>query len=165
MNAHSILVLLGFVGVCFLAASSGAFFRPGAWYERLEKPWWRPPRWLFAPAWTVLYLTIAAAGWLVWRPAGFAVAAGPLAVYAVSLVFNASWSGLFFGLRRPDLAFADIILLWLSIVATIFVFAPVEPRAAWLLAPYLGWVTFAGALNFAIWRMNGPRTGLRARPL
>jgi tryptophan-rich sensory protein len=154
MEPHAIPVLFGFVGVCFTAALSGALFRPGEWYEHLAKPSWRPPNWLFAPAWTLLYLTIAVAGWLVWRKSGFAGAAMPLGVYLVSLLFNAAWSGLFFGLRRPDLAFLDVALLWLSIAATIAVFAPIAPAASWLLVPYLGWVTFAAALNLAVWRMN-----------
>ncbi len=152
MDTHSAIALLGFVGICLAAAMSGAIFRPGEWYERLAKPWWRPPRWLFAPAWALLYLTIAISGWLLWRRAGFIEPA--FAIYGVSLCFNAAWSGFFFGLRRPDLAFADIILLWLSIAATMLVFHPLEPQAAWLLLPYLCWVSFAAMLNFTIWRMN-----------
>lgn len=154
MDIPSIAGLLGFIGICFLAAMSGALFRPGEWYERLAKPWWRPPRWLFAPAWSIFYLTIAISGWLVWRQAGFAGAATAFVVYFVSLAINAAWSAFFFGLRRPDLGMADVVLLWLSIAATIFVFRPIDRNAALLLLPYLGWVTFAGALNFAIWRMN-----------
>jgi tryptophan-rich sensory protein len=152
MDMQSAIALLGFVGICFLAAMSGAIFRAGEWYERLAKPWWRPPRWLFAPAWAVLYLTIAVSGWLVWREVGFAAQA--FAVYGVSLGFNAAWSGFFFGLRRPDLAFADIVLLWLSIAATILVFYPLEHNSALLLLPYLCWVSFAAMLNLTIWRMN-----------
>ena len=154
MNIASILVLLGFVGACALAASTGAIFPPGEWYEHLAKPSWRPPKWLFAPAWTVLYLTIAVSGWHVWREFGFAAAALPLAVYGVQLVLNAVWTPIFFGLHRPDLAFFEIVLLWLSIIATISLFYPLNPSAAWLLVPYLAWVTFAAALNFAIWRLN-----------
>jgi tryptophan-rich sensory protein len=97
---------------------TGAFFRPGEWYERLKKPSWRPPNRLFAPVWTVLYVMIAVSGWLVWREFGFAGAVLPLAVYALQLVLNAAWTPLFFGLHRPDLAFVDIVLVWLSIVAT-----------------------------------------------
>lgn len=104
--------------------------------------------------WTVLYLTIALAGWLVWRQAGFAGAGLALAAYALQLVFNAAWTPLFFGLRRPDLGLVDIVLLWLSIVATIALFAPISVVAALLLVPYLAWVAFAGALNFALWRLN-----------
>jgi benzodiazapine receptor len=154
MNIASILVLLGFVGACVLAASTGVAFPPGAWYEHLIKPSWRPPNRLFAPAWTILYLTIAVSGWLVWRDFGFAAATLPLAVYGVQLVLNAVWTPIFFGLHRPDLAFFEIVLLWLSIIATISLFYPLNPSAAWLLVPYLAWVTFAAALNFAIWRLN-----------
>ena len=154
MSASSLLVLLGFIAACFLAALTGAAFRPGEWYERLAKPAWRPPNRLFAPVWTVLYLTIAVSGWLVWREAGFAGAALPLAVYGLQLVLNAAWTPLFFGLHRPDLGFLDIALVWLSIVATIALFYPLHAWAALLLLPYLAWVMFAAALNFAIWRLN-----------
>jgi benzodiazapine receptor len=154
MDISSIAVLIGFVGACFLAATTGAVFRPGDWYERLAKPSWRPPNWLFPPAWAVLYLTIAVSGWLVWRTSGFAGAALPLAIYLVQLVLNAAWSPIFFGLRRPDLGFFEIVMLWLSIVATIAAFHPVNAAAAWLLLPYLAWVTFAAALNFTVWRLN-----------
>jgi translocator protein len=109
---------------------------------------------LFPPTWTVLYLTIAVSGWLVWRTSGFAAAALPLAIYLLQLVLNAAWSPIFFGMRRPDLSFVEIVILWCSIVATIATFQPLSAVAAWLLLPYLAWVTFAAALNFTIWRMN-----------
>ncbi len=141
-----------FVAVCLLAASSGGIFRAGPWYDALAKPWWRPPKWLFAPAWSILYFTIAVSGWMVWRQAG--LVASLFGIYFVSLCINAAWSAFFFGLRRMDLAFVDVLLLWLSIVMTIVVFYPVEKRAAFLLLPYLAWVSFASALNFTIWRMN-----------
>jgi benzodiazapine receptor len=156
MNIGSVLVLLGFVGVCGFAASTGAVFPPGEWYAHLVKPVWRPPNWLFAPAWTILYLTIAVSGWLVWWDYGFAAAALPLAVYATQLVLNAAWTPIFFGLHRPDLAFFEIVLLWLSILATMVLFYPLNAGAAGLLVPYLAWVTFAAALNLAIWRLNSP---------
>lgn len=154
MDGYSWLPLLGFITVCFLTAMTGAFFRPGEWYERLKKPSWRPPNWLFAPVWTVLYVMIAVSGWLVWREVGFAGAALPLTVYALQLVLNAAWTPLFFGLHRPDLGFFDIVLVWLSIVATIVLFIPIHVGAGLLLVPYLAWVTFATALNFAVWRLN-----------
>ena len=114
---------MGFVGACFLAAA------------RLATPPWRPPNWLFGPAWAVLYLTIATSGWLVWRTAGLAGAALPLAIYLMQLVLNAAWTPIFFGLHRPDLAFVEIVVLWLSIVATMAAFHPVNAAAAWLLLP------------------------------
>ena len=107
MDISEMLVLMGFVVACFLAAATGAAFRPGDWYERLAKPPWRPPNWLFGPAWAILYLTIAVSGWLVWRTAGLAGAVLPLAIYLMQLVLNAAWTPIFFGLHRPDLAFVE----------------------------------------------------------
>lgn len=154
MEIASVIGLASFVAACFLVALTGAFFRPGEWYEGLNKPSWQPPNWLFAPVWTVLYVMIAVSGWLVWRKAGFAGAGLPLAVYAVQLILNAAWSPIFFGLRRPDLAFIEIILLWASVVATLALFHPIQAVATLLLAPYLAWVSFAAVLNFVVWRLN-----------
>jgi tryptophan-rich sensory protein len=154
MDASSLLALLAFIAPCFLAALTGAFFRPGEWYERLKKPSWRPPNRIFAPVWSVLYLMIAVSGWLVWRERGFTGAALALTVYGVQLALNAAWTPLFFGLHRPGLGLVDIVLLWMSIVATIVLFWPIHLAAALLLVPYLAWVTFAAALNFALWRLN-----------
>ena len=91
----------------------------------------------------------------MWREFGFGAAALPFAIYFVQLILNAAWTPIFFGLHRPDLAFFEIVLLWLSILATIALFHPLNAGAAWLLVPYLAWVTFAAALNLAIWRLNG----------
>ena len=154
MDAISITVFLGFIVACLITGGVGRAFRPGDWYEQLIKPSWRPPNWLFPPTWAVLYLTIAISGWLVWRTAGFAGAVVPLTIYLVQLVLNAAWSPIFFGMRRPDLALMESVLLWFSIVATIASFYPLNAMAALLLFPYLAWVTFAGALNFAIWQLN-----------
>jgi tryptophan-rich sensory protein len=164
MDANSLFALPAFGVACFLAAATGAVFRPGAWYKRLAKPSWLPPDWLFAPVWTVLYLSIAVSGWLVWREG--ALNGVPLAAYTVQLALNAAWTPLFFGLRRPDLALAEIVLLWLSVAAIIALFQPLHAGAAWLLVPYLGWVTFAAALNLAIWRRNrlAPKGGRAADP-
>ena len=97
---------------------------------------------------------IALSGWLVWSEAGIAGAALPLAVYTLQLLLNAAWTPIFFGLHRPGLALLEILILWLAIVATIVLFHPVSPVAAWLLVPYLAWVSFASALNFSIWLRN-----------
>ena len=117
---------------CFLAALTGAYFRPGEWYRTLRKPPWTPPDWIFPIAWSILYLAIAVSGWLVWRSAGFAGAGLALGVYALHLAFNALWSALFFGARRIDLAFADVVAMWLSLAATIVLFAPISVFATWL---------------------------------
>ena len=147
--------LASFVTVAGIAASSGIGFRPGRWYETLRKPGWTPPRWVFPAVWTPLYIMMAVSGWLVWRRAGFVPV--PFAFYAAQLVLNGAWSGLFFGLRRPDLALADIALLWMAIVGTILGFAEVSHVAAWLLAPYLLWGTLAAGLNLSVWRLNRDR--------
>ena len=154
MDASAIAALLGFLGLNFLAALSGAWFRPGAWYQALAKPWWRPPDRLFGPAWAVLYTLNAVAGWMVWRREGVGLA---ILVYLLSLGLNAGWSAIFFGLRRIDWALGWIVALWLSIAAVIALFAPVSTTAALFLLPYLAWVGFATVLNAAIWRRNRDR--------
>jgi tryptophan-rich sensory protein len=150
----SILGLAGFVLLVVVVASTGAMFKPGAWYEALAKPLWTPPNWLFPVAWTILYLMIAVAGWLVWREAGLAGAGPALTLYFLQLILNAAWSWLFFGLHRMDLAMIDIVALWLAVAATIAAFYAVSLLAALLLVPYLAWVSYAAALNFAIWQAN-----------
>lgn len=142
------------VVVCFAAAGIGAQFMPGEWYASLEKPSWNPPNWIFGPVWAVLYLMMAVSAWLIWRERGWQGGRIPLMIFAAQLVLNAAWSWLFFGQYRPDLALVDIVALWLAIVTTIRVFQPISRTAAWLLVPYLCWVTFATLLNLALWRLN-----------
>lgn len=158
MSTSSILALLGFLAASFVAASSGAVFRPTAWYTTIEKPRWTPPNWVFPLVWSVLYLAIAVAGWLVWRKVGLAPL--PFGAFAAQLVLNAAWSALFFGLRRPDAAFADLVLLWIAILVTLVLFAGIDGIAALLFVPYLAWVTTAGALNLSVWRRNRERLAL-----
>ena len=132
----------------------GGFFLPGEWYDRLQKPSWNPPNWIFGPVWTVLYTTMAIAAWLVWKRGGFAAQRVALTLFLLQLLFNALWSPLFFVLHHPGLAFADLLLLFLALVATVAAFWKARTLAGALLLPYLGWVIFAGALNLAIWRLN-----------
>jgi len=143
--------LVGWLVLCFGAAAVGARFRPGEWYAALRKPSWTPPSWLFAPVWTLLYAMMAVAAWLVWRQTGLSSEVG---LFVVQLALNAAWSWLFFGLHRPGLAFADIVALWVAILGTLAAFWAVRPLAGWLLVPYLAWVSFASALNAAVWRLN-----------
>ncbi|MEO0999335.1 MAG: TspO/MBR family protein [Pseudomonadota bacterium] len=149
------LALLGFGLACAGAASTGALFQPGEWYRRIAKPDWTPPDWLFPIAWTILYALIAYSGWRVSLTGDPAAAAG-LGFWAAQLVFNATWSPVFFGLRRPGPALAILVAMWGSILLTIGTFAAVDLIAAILLVPYLVWVSFAGALNWWIWRNNSP---------
>ncbi len=150
-----------FIALCTLTAMSGGIFRPGAWYETLDKPSWTPRDWVFPVVWMILYALIAVAGWLVWRAAPGGAAVLPLAIYGVQLFLNASWSAVFFGLRRPDLGMINVALLWLSILAMIVTFYPVSAFAALIMLPYLAWVSIAATLNFVIWRRN-PRGGAPA---
>jgi tryptophan-rich sensory protein len=148
MDLSSALSLAAFVGLNFATASSGAVFRPGEWYAALRKPGWTPPNWAFPVVWTTLFLMIAVSGWRVWEAQGLD-ALPALAVYALSLGLNAAWSLLFFGMRRMDWALAEVVVFWLSILAVIVVFAPIDALAAWLLAPYLAWVAIAASSTCA----------------
>ena len=151
-----VLGMAAFIVAAVVAAASGALSSLDAaeQYGTLVQPTWAPPPWLFGPVWTVLYALIALSGWLVWRRAGWSGARTALTVYAVQLVLNALWTPLFFGAGLFGVAFAEIVLLWGSIVATIVLFARHSRPAAAMLVPYLAWVSFAAALNFAIWTLN-----------
>jgi tryptophan-rich sensory protein len=150
-------VLLGFILLCFAAAGLGSLATTPAidgWYAALRKPAWTPPNWVFGPVWSLLYLGMAIAAWLVWRERTWASVEWPLFLFAIQLILNVVWSFLFFGARLPGVAFAEILLLCGAILATLVAFQRVSMPAALLLAPYLAWVTFAAFLNFSIWRMN-----------
>ncbi len=126
-------------------------------YPALVRPTWAPPAWLFAPAWTVLYLGMAVAGWLVWRERGTQSVTGPIVLFGIQLVLNALWSWLFFAWRRGGLAFAECVVFALAVLATLIVFWRVRPLAGVLFLPYLAWVTFATALTYAVWQANPDR--------
>jgi benzodiazapine receptor len=151
---RSVIALVGWLVLCFSAASLGAFFMLGEWYATLKKPSWNPPGWIFGPVWSALYTMMAVAAWLVWKRGGFAAQRRPLALFLTQLALNAVWTPLFFGLHWPGIAFAEIVMLWLAITATLATFRQVSRPAAWLLAPYLAWVSFAAFLNFTLWRLN-----------
>jgi benzodiazapine receptor len=125
------------------------------WYATLEKPAFNPPNYLFGPVWTALYILMAVAAWLVWRaePADGRRRTA-LRLYAVQLALNLAWSVIFFGLRRPDLALVEVLVLFAAILGAARAFARVDRRAGWMLVPYAAWVAFATLLNFEIWRLN-----------
>jgi tryptophan-rich sensory protein len=127
-----------------------------SWYPTLRKPTWNPPSWIFGPVWTVLYGLMGLASWLVWRKwaAQEKQVRGALLWYGLQLGLNFLWSIIFFGMRRPDLALIEIIVLWGAILITMIKFARVDRLAAWLLVPYQLWVSFATVLNAAIWWLN-----------
>ena len=140
--------------ITFGVAALGARFLPDEWYRRLNKPTWNPPNTIFAPVWTVLYLLMAAAAWLVWRRSGVSGALLPLTLFVVQLLLNAAWTWLFFGQHRIRGALMDIVVLWVVILTTLISFWSLEPLAGLLLIPYLAWVSFAMFLNWTIWQMN-----------
>lgn len=150
----SVAALVLSLALVAAVAYIGGRFAPGAWYQALEKPLWTPPGWVFGPAWTLLYLLMAVAAWLVWRAEPTAWARAGLAAYLAQLALNGLWSWIFFGLRRPGLALVDLGVLWAMILLTTVLFWKTRPLAGGLLLPYLAWVSFAGALNFEVWRLN-----------
>jgi translocator protein len=153
-RSQSLLGLGISIALGFAVAFFGAQFPPGAWYEQLAKPAFTPPNALFGPVWTAIYVMMGVAAWLVWREKGLHHAAGPLTLYASQLALNAAWSWLFFGLQRPDLALADIVVLWVAILATMVAFWRHHVVAGALFIPYLAWVSFAVLLNFSFWQLN-----------
>lgn len=126
-----------------------------SWYASLVKPWFTPPGWLFGPAWTVLYVLMGISLWLVVKDGiGSVRVRTAVTVFAAQLAANFAWSILFFGMQSVTGALVDIVILWVLIAATIVLFSKISRPAAWLLVPYICWVTFAAALNGAIWALN-----------
>jgi tryptophan-rich sensory protein len=156
-SRHEWLGLTGFLGLCSAVALLGSWFTTPVldeWYATLRKPTWTPPNWIFGPVWSALYVSMAVAAWLVWRKRQSVAVVVPLSLFMVQLALNLGWSGVFFGLQNPGAACIEIVILWAAIVATLVAFWRVRATAGWLLVPYLGWVTFAVTLNFAIWQLN-----------
>ena len=144
--------LVTWLAISFVPALIGFRFPAPEYYARLQKPSWAPPGWLFGPVWSVLYALMGIAAWLVAARGGSSRTA--LVLWSAQLGLNATWTPVFFGLRAPGLALVNIVLLWLALVGTVSAFLSRRPLAGALLIPYLAWVSFATALNFAIWRRN-----------
>lgn len=155
-HTRQILGLIGWLFLSFVAAAIGAAasIRATTFYGHLTQPSWAPPAAVFGPVWSVLYALMGIAAWLAWREGGWGRRRWMLALFVIQLAVNSLWSWLFFGWHRGALAFADIVLLWVLIVATLAAFWRVRPLAGALLTPYLCWVSFAAALNFAVWQLN-----------
>lgn len=145
--------LAGWLAASFAAAALGAVATRQApeFYAQLARPDWAPPGWLFGPVWTVLYAMMGIAAWRVWRKAGFGSA---LYLFLAQLALNALWSWLFFAWRLGAAAFAEVVVLWALIAATLAAFLRIDRLAGALLVPYLAWVSFAAALTYAVWRAN-----------
>lgn len=158
LNIWDIVKLAVSVFISLMAGIAGSFFTAPAietWYKDLNKPSFNPPAWIFAPVWTVLYLLMGVAAFLVWRE-GIQhrnVQIG-LGLFIFQLILNALWSIIFFGQQNPLAGFVEILVLWVAIAVTIYYFYKVNPTAAYLMIPYILWVTFATILNFSIWQLN-----------
>lgn len=151
--------MLGLVGwfvvtLAVYAISVRASIMAATFYGQLVQPEWAPPPWIFGPVWTTLYALMAIAAWLVWRSGGLRAHRTALTLFIVQLVLNGLWSWLFFAWNLGAIAFAEILVLWAFIAATLVGFWRVRPLAGMLLAPYLAWVSFAAALNYALWQLN-----------
>jgi len=140
-------LLIGFSGSLFTISEIEN------WYQTLQKPSWNPPNWLFGPVWTALYVLMGISLFLVWRSAASQKSTA-IILFALQLVLNFFWSFIFFKEHQPGFAFAEILVLWLMILLTIFSFGRINKVAAWLLVPYMSWVSFAAVLNFTIWQLN-----------
>lgn len=158
MNLKNWLVLTGFILLSESAGIIGSIFTAAAiedWYTGIVRPALNPPAWVFGPVWTTLYALMGIAAFLVWKKGwnhkGIKVALG---IFIFQLVLNTLWSIIFFGFHSPEGAFVEIILLWLAILTTIIAFAKVSKPAAWLLLPYILWVSFAMYLNYMIYVLN-----------
>lgn len=156
-----IVGLVGWIILSFVAAAVGgaASIKAGMLYAQLLRPDWAPHASIFGPVWTVLYALMGISAWLVWRVGGFRAAKSALTLFLMQLALNALWSWLFFGWHRGALAFVDILLLWVLIVATLIAFWQIRPLAGAMLVPYLLWVSFACALNYSVWQLNPQMLG------
>jgi len=154
------LALLLFIGSALVVGAIGAVFSPGLstahdhWYAMLAKPGWSPPNNWFGPVWTVLYVLMGLSAWLIWSERYHRGRRAALAAYSIQLLLNALWAPLFFGAQSIGAGLFVIVALWMAVVWTVREFAAVRLLAASLLARYLLWVTFASALNLAIWKLN-----------
>lgn len=138
----------GIIGSVFTASSVKG------WYTTITKPSWNPPSWVFGPVWTTLYLLMGLAAAMVWERKDMPGAHAALWAYGIQLVLNALWTIIFFGLKKPGFAFAEIVVLLAAIIVTTILFWKVSPVSGALMLPYLAWTCFASFLNFSLWRLN-----------
>lgn len=144
--------------ICQLAGAVGSIFTFSSipiWYASLQKPAFSPPNWLFGPAWLTLYTLMGVSLYLVWQKGlKNKKVKDAITIFAIQIVLNSFWSIIFFGLRLPFIAFIEIVVLWIAIVFTILKFYKISRNAAYLLVPYILWVSFAAILNYNIWILN-----------
>jgi tryptophan-rich sensory protein len=150
--------LILWLALCYFVAWTGAQVSPGIaspeWYSSFNKPDWNTPAWLFGPVWSLLYTMMGIAAWLVWKDFGFKAAKIELSVFLVQLALNGLWSQIFFNFQNVGLALIEILFLLVAIFMTTYLFYQKNSAAGWLMVPYILWVSFATALNAAIWVLN-----------
>ena len=145
--AITIPLLIGFSSSFFTVSEIGS------WYQTIEKPSWNPPNWIFGPVWTTLYVLMGISLFLVWKSSALHKRSA-IILFSLQIVLNFFWSFIFFKQHQIGLAFAEILALWSMILLNIFAFGRINKLAAWLLVPYISWVSFAAILNFTIWQLN-----------
>lgn len=154
-NGLKLLISLALPLMVGFSGSLWTMTGPGTWFEQVRKPEWNPPGWLFAPVWTTLYILMGIALFLVWKSSSsMGRKKTAMILWGIQLLLNFAWSFIFFNQHLIGLALADIIVLWFFILLTIFAFARISKPAAWLLVPYICWVSFATLLNYTIWVLN-----------
>lgn len=150
------LMLIVFLAVCLGVGGLGAIASEKSlrdWYPALRKPSGTPPRWVFGPVWTTLYILMAISAWLVWRDYRWGASAA-LLIFCAQLALNVAWSGVFFGARRPGFALVEIAILWAAVLFNAYLFYRLNVVSGYLLVPYLLWLAYAAYLNFGIWKLN-----------
>ncbi len=155
--SNIVKAIIAIVIPLMVGATSGFFTVTGveSWYQTIQKPSWNPPNWIFGPVWTTLYVMMGIALFLVWKEdTSEELKKIAIALFAVQLTLNFFWSFIFFNQQQPGWALVEIIAMWFFILLTIFAFAQVNKTAAWLLVPYISWVSFATILNYTIWQLN-----------
>ena len=155
--SRDLVGLFAFIFFCLVVSGIGGAITASSvetWYQALEKPTFNPPDWVFAPVWTLLYIIMGTAAWRVWRFRSFEATSKALGLFALQLGFNLTWSFLFFGLQRIDLALVDIIILLVVIIVNAIMFWRIDRLAGLMFLPYIAWVTYATILNSSLWLLN-----------
>jgi tryptophan-rich sensory protein len=155
---NNIVKLIIAVAIPVAVGATSGFFTisgVGSWFQTINKPSWNPPGWIFGPVWTTLYVLMGISLYLVWKSdASIVLKKTAICLFAVQMILNFFWSLIFFNQHQVGCALVEIIALWFFILLTIFAFAQVNKTAAWLLVPYISWVSFAMILNYTIWKLN-----------
>ena len=156
-ESRDLVSLFAFIVLCLVVSGIGGAVTASSvetWYQALEKPPFNPPDWVFAPVWTLLYIIMGIAAWRVWRFRSFEATSKALGFFALQLGFNLTWSFLFFGLQRIDLALVEIVILLVVIIVNAIMFWRIDRLAGLMFLPYIAWVTYATILNSSLWLLN-----------